>query len=755
MSASENRFLLKIHLLLSLSLLAVSALFAQDAFRDFGFVRDSHIPVIHHHDTLKYAWAGGMNSVRFSEIDLNFDGQKDLFVFEKNGNRILPFLNMGGNPVSYQYAPEYVRFFPKLHDWVILADYNRDGKEDIFTYGLAGISLYKNVSEESLRFEMVTEQLEAFYYNSYSNLFSSPDDYVAIVDIDGDGDLDILNFFILGKKVHYIRNWGMEKFGTPDSIDFRLEDECWGNFEEGADNNTITLDVECGSKEYSSSSRHIGSTLFALDFNQNGLIDLIIGDVDYPGLVLLTNGGTSEEAHIINQDWNFPNPTTPIRLYSMPAINFLDVTGNGVPDLIASPSDPSLTKSQNQNSVWLYEKNDITERYELTNTAFLQEDMIDVGSGAYPILYDWDDDGLLDLFVANWGIYDSSAYHYGFLNSYYSSAIAYYRNVGSATQPAFQLITPDFGDLKKHGFLALYPAFGDFSGTGRKDMICGNEDGTLILFVNQNDSGMPFFVDPVFHYQNINVGNYSTPQYFDLDQDGKEELLIGNRRGQIAYYRNTSTASIPVFELENEALGGVDVRDLEVSYFGYAIPFFYRNSAGETFLFCNNEKGNIHYYKDIDQNINGDYTLVLNTMYELYDRLRVDIREGVRGGVCVADLNHDGYPEMLVGNWAGGLSYFQGVIPPDSSFSIIPTRQPTIMRIFPNPAIHTLQIEYLEIQELPALWQLYDLSGRILRSGSLHNPHSTLDISNLASGVYILSVTTQSNAIQRFKIIKS
>ena len=95
-----------------------------------------------------------MNSVRFSEIDLNLDGIPDLVAFEKHGNRIVPFLQSDGH---YLYAPQYVRCFPKPHDWMILKDYNQDGKADIFTYGLAGIAVYKNISQDTLAFELITD----------------------------------------------------------------------------------------------------------------------------------------------------------------------------------------------------------------------------------------------------------------------------------------------------------------------------------------------------------------------------------------------------------------------------------------------------------------------------------------------------------------------------------------------------------------------------------------------------------------------
>ena len=133
-------------LLLTLTLFNVSA---QNTHYDFGFVRNQAVPVIENGHPLSYAWAGGLNSVHFAEIDLDLDGTLDLLGFEKHGNRLLPFLN---NHYGFEYAPQYARLFPDLHDWVIFFDYNQDGKPDIFTYGLASIRVFENISEETLQF---------------------------------------------------------------------------------------------------------------------------------------------------------------------------------------------------------------------------------------------------------------------------------------------------------------------------------------------------------------------------------------------------------------------------------------------------------------------------------------------------------------------------------------------------------------------------------------------------------------------------
>lgn len=699
---------------------------------DFGFIRNQSIEVIDN-DSCSYAypWAGGLNSVRFSEIDMDQDGEKDLFIFEKNGNRILPFIRLSNH--TFRYAPEYTPYFPSLHDWAILIDYDGDGREDIFTYGLAGITVYKNVSEDNLAFELVTEQLLSNYYGNLTNIYAAPDDYLAIVDIDEDGDLDILNFWALGMYVHLQKNYAMENYGRRDTFDFRLEDECWGQFHEGEENNEITLFSNCG--EGSKRKRHIGSSMFPLDYNDDDLIDIVLGDVDYPNLILLTNGGTSQEALMVSQTTDFPNRNAPVHLHSMPAINYLDLNQDGVDELIVSPSDPSLRKSENINSVWLYEYSSLTQNYELTTKSFLQDEMVDVGSGAMPVLFDWDGDGLKDLFVGNFGRFDSAKLVNGFLNSYYSSSLTYYKNIGTADLPKFQLMTEDFGDLRRHGYTSLYPAFGDFNHDGITDLLCGQEDGSLLLLLNTGTQTHPAFDSMITNYGNINVRYNSTPQLFDLDGDGLDDLVIGNRRGHIAYFRNIGVDGEPNFSKVTDTLGFVDLRDFTISYFGYSIPHFFRNSQGETLLFCGNEKGTVSYYKNIDDNLEGEFELVTNNIHELYGNIRRDIKEGVHSAVSVADLNSDGFPEMIVGNWAGGIAYFEGVQHPDSTVLVKPYSTISSISIYPNPCKNFFSIDLEDKRNENFRLTLYDSEGRQVLMQTV-SPHVPISVSHLPNGIY-------------------
>jgi hypothetical protein len=739
-------------------LIFIQTIYAQTSHYKLGFARNQQIEVKKNAHTLSYSWAGGFNSVYFSEIDLNLDGISDFIAFEKHGNRILPFINIGTNTnPQFVYAPEYKHRFPNLHDWVILKDFNNDGKADIFSYGLGSIRVFQNISKQELAFELVADPILANYYGNEINIFASPDDYLGIADLSGSGKVDILNFWVLGKFVHFLKNISPENY----YFNYSLADECWGKFSEAADNNEITLFSYCDQKSDSRDPKHVGSSIFVLDFNGDGLQDIVIGDVDFPGLKLLINGGTKEEALMVLQTDDFPNAQNPVNLYSMPAVSTMNFWGAIKPDFFVSPSDPSLTKSQDLNSVWRYHYNEQINDYVLETKAFLQEDMIDVGSGAVPVLFDWNNDGLLDLFIANYGSFDSATYHQGVLKSQYSSSITYFKNVGTKNKPEFEWITSDFGDLKKFGFLALYPTFADLNGDGKIDLLCGNHDGTMIFFENTAPDGvLPQFKPPVKNYQNIKVDAFSAPQLFDFNKDGKFDLVIGSNKGLLSYFQNTCTNQNPNFQLVTSNFGNVDVHDPNISWFGYATPHLFRYKD-ETLLLCGNEQGNLFLFSNIDNNLNGTFTC-LEKITETIQNKAYNINEGIRVAATVGDLNGDHIPDLIVGNWAGGVSCFMGDNPPLDN--TVETHCNVSLQVYPNPTTGELHITISDYP-IPDV-SIFDVFGRrveiprfalngVIPNGAQQNEESiTLDIYPMPAGVYFLKIQTDQNMFMK-KVIKN
>src|SRR5688572_5876530 len=98
----------------------------------FTYVLDQTIAVKNEDGTLLATpWAGGLNAAHYNTLDLNADGKEDLVLFDRMGDKILTFVN---DQNKYRYAPEYEDFFPdEVTNWLLLRDYNCDGKKDIFT----------------------------------------------------------------------------------------------------------------------------------------------------------------------------------------------------------------------------------------------------------------------------------------------------------------------------------------------------------------------------------------------------------------------------------------------------------------------------------------------------------------------------------------------------------------------------------------------------------------------------------------------
>ncbi|MDD3637854.1 MAG: VCBS repeat-containing protein, partial [Bacteroidales bacterium] len=225
-------------------------------------------------ESLKHAWAGGLDACQFGRMDLDGDGKQDLLVFDRRGNRLLTYLNKGSHgEIDYDLAPQYVSFFPDFDEWVIFVDYDRDGFEDIFTYskGWAGIKVYRHLGTFPPEFELVVSPyLTSFQGGGYVNILATNADYPALTDVDGDGDLDLLSFWSLGTFIELHTNLSIELYGHADSLVYERTDFCWGRVAENEETNEMYLDTCLFNREILASERtlrHRGATFGVKDLN--------------------------------------------------------------------------------------------------------------------------------------------------------------------------------------------------------------------------------------------------------------------------------------------------------------------------------------------------------------------------------------------------------------------------------------------------------------------------------------------------------
>ena len=702
-----------------------------------------------------FPWAGGMNAIQYNEIDIDRDGTKDLLAFDRQGNRLMPFIN-GGTPntIDYSSAPEYISSFPEITGWLLLTDYNLDGKNDIFTYNQSdpGIIVYKNISNASLKFELVVyPYLTSFYGSGYVNILVTYADYPAITDLDNDGDLDILTFWALDSFVELHVNQSMEKYGIPDSLDFIRTEYCWGHFAESEESNVIYLDTCFGVDYRNSKDRHTGSTFMVEDLNGDNVKDLLLGDVDYPSLAMLVNGNTSIDAFMTSYTYSFPPNTIPVELFSMPLTRYIDINNDGLKDLLASPFDPNPFISKNFYSSWMYQNSGQNNDpvFTFAGGRFLQEEMMDMGSGAYPVLYDIDNDGLQDMFVGNYGYYDSSYYDNVFiLHSVYTGKLGYFKNTGSATLPEFEFMNKDFAGISWQKTRGIYPTFGDVDNDGDADLISGKEDGKLFYYRNEESQGNPgIFTLISDSYEGIDVGEFSTPQLYDLDEDQLLDLVIGEMGGNLNYYRNTGSVDNPVFILENDSLGKVNVTDYNISNFGFSTPFLFEN-GNDVELLSGSEQGEIFYFKKVRQNINGEFP-ESDSLFALINDPSFKIPNGYRTSAAITDLDNNGYFDLVVGNFSGGLQYFADVMKPPVNQDIDEIGNRIDLKVFPNPCKDWLNIK-LKDYSRPVDIRIFDQIGNIVFSG---RDEFKINTSGFKNGVYYLNIQVNESFLSRKFIV--
>ncbi len=662
----------RITLIITTLHLSVFSVFAQ-----FSFERNYEIRVTKNNKSLTRAWEGGLNYPIFSNVDFNGNGNQDLISFDKSGNRLIVFKNN-----ELHFEPLILNL--NLDKWVLFRDFNCDNLPDIFTGTPGGIKVYKNNGNFS--FIPETYQLQSDLGSFISNLSVSSEDIPGITDIDGDGDLDVLTFDKTGTFVEYHKNTSIENTGLC-GLEFILESSCWGNFSESETTNNITLNRNCSGSEMIilGGGEHAGSTITTINTYPEKPIDLIIGDVSFNNLNYLTNGGNQLTGNIVNIDNNFPSYDNPVNMHLFPYASYVDVNHDSKKDLLISSNNAII----GNNKEILYYKNIGTDQdtFSFQTNSFLVGNMLDFGTGAYPIWVDENQDGLTDILVG------SNALNY---NGTVKASLSLLRNTGTQTNPSFEIITDDYLNFSENEEAYLYPAVGDLDQDGDDDLLIGLQNGKILYLNNQAGANMPYdFFIAAAEFENIDVGNYATPVLFDVNGDSAIDLTIGEQNGSLFYYENQNDFGYD-YSIETENFGGVSTQNYSDGiFFGYSTPYFFRNDE-KIHLLVGGESGKTLGYMDIKEEINSSLQLDFSDFHKTKD--------GGNSKPLLGDLNADGNPELIIGNQCGGLAFYMG-IEPEKSGKIISTRKIEYLL-----SENILQINSIPIQRM----ELWDLNGKLI-----------------------------------------
>jgi hypothetical protein len=701
--------------------------------------RQYDIPFSINGQELPQALAGGLNSCQMSKLDVNMDGVEDLFFFDRQTARISIFLNMNPTPgvVDYKYTLAYNSAFPiGLRNWVLLRDMNCDGKKDICANTGSGMRIFWNTSESELSFASnSTGAIGAFYDfgngNSFdATVFSIAPDVPAIDDYEGDGDLDVWSWNDNAAGLYFFENRAADN-GDCSVPDFECRGRWYGKFNEGPDSFTILTgedfsnDFDIANPRNQRDGMHTGGTVLTIDLDQNGIKDIVAGDVteSYMAALLLMNGASQRDS-VFEVQTNFPQEfgaSLSVDVKVFPAGFYEDIDNDGIRDLIVTTND-DVNGSVDQRSVWYFHNNGLNDlpSFEFVTDAFLQEQMIDMGTGSMPVVFDVDQDGLNDIIISNRRYFDN-----GNLNT---SVLWLFKNIGSTTAPAFELIDDNWLDIESFSWKSIYPCFYDFDNDGDVDLFAGELEGELKVFENIAGEGNPLdliYIGPLLDSDGaiIDPGQYSVPQCIDLDDDDLEELIIGELNGHINVYQNIGTADNNQWTLLDDSLGHA-VATSFLGIQGRAIPHFFRNNLGNLELLMGTETGNVMHYGDIT--LNEDFTLNTSTYLNVF--------EGFRSAPYMADLNGNDQLDFLIGNMAGGLGIYY-----DAFARLHEEIIAQNLLVYPNPNNGLFMIDCRSLKG-STTWQMLDAMGRMVANGNLHQALQEIETPGLSNGFYVLTI---------------
>ncbi|MFT5148154.1 MAG: hypothetical protein ACI86P_000831 [Flavobacteriales bacterium] len=721
--------------------------FISNSFGQLDLYHSNEIPVKIDGETIDFPWAGGLNNPQFSNIDLNFDGVEDLFIFDRTNNNTLAFIHNGQtSSTDYTITFDYETAFPTIRNWALLSDYNCDGKVDIFTHRSSGIRLYENTGSLNnpsfvLRNDFIQAEADLDGDPINFGIYVSSVDIPAFDDIDGDGDIDILTFAQQGTTVQLYINHSMELFGNCDSLAFELANNCYGQFSESIINEDIFLgneadcpfnvlnplrNSETPRETQKSGGAHSGSSICMIDTDQNGYKDLLIGDISSRSLNLVSIGPSStnlDSATNITED--FPVLTNTVNTEFFATAYYLDVDNDGVKDLLASPSNSN--ESEDVFNSYYY-KNDGANDLLIPNYQqkdFLVDQMIDVGTGSFPNTVDYNSDGLMDLIITNKGYYQ--------LGGDYEAHMLLFLNTGTAIAPEFTLLDDDYLDLSTSGLgRYLYPTFGDLDDDGDQDMLVGNEDGKIYYFENSADAGqtlqftIPFqsIMDNTDDPVPMDIGLNAAPQLIDISGDGLLDLVIGERNGNINYFKNQGNANNWSFELEDDSLGNMTI-DLNQDLIGYGIQQIFSQND-ELKMIVGTQEGNLLLYDNISGNLDGTFNLVADHI--------LDANLIERAAPLLADLNNDNFLDLIVGNFSGGLDLWMGEDPDGIAETTLST---VLFDTYPNPTNNLLQISPRARVQGVYFIKIYNTLGELtLELNAPSDRETSISTNKWAPGIY-------------------
>ncbi|MBR8829410.1 MAG: VCBS repeat-containing protein [Gomphosphaeria aponina SAG 52.96 = DSM 107014] len=460
--------------------------------------------------------------------DLDGDGDHDVLVGIQDGT-IRYFRNEGDGFKELRKSKNPFKNVDVGNDASpAIGDLDGDGDNDVIVIdGVSSIEPFTlflgPVQGKIIYFENNAGTFIQVDENPFENVEVASDAIPDISDIDGDGDHDV----ILGNRdgtIEYVENLTIDINDPPIA-----QDDAVGI----SRNNPLTIDVLKNDVEPEAEQ------IYLIEFEEN-----------------TKAGGTVER-----DDNGTPPDLTDDRLIYTPPADFELHETDSFTYNIVDPQNQISTATVNILAIPLFvQQDDILNPFN----------EFDLERNAVPVIADLDGDGNEELLIGNG-----------------EGEIKYFlKNNSGFTE---QIGNENPLNAVNVGYSAA-PTTGDLDGDGDEDVLIGNWEGKLKYLRNDGD-GFTELMGSDNPFQAVNVDYYASPTIFDVDGDGDEDVLVGDLFGNIKYFRNDGDGFTRQTGTDNP------FQRIDVGW--KAAPTVYDlDEDGDEDLLVGNDDGNIKYFRN-------------------------------------------------------------------------------------------------------------------------------------------------------------
>uniref|UniRef100_UPI0040481517 T9SS type A sorting domain-containing protein n=1 Tax=Algoriphagus sp. TaxID=1872435 RepID=UPI0040481517 len=640
----------------------------------------------------------GINSAQIQTIDLTGDGKEEWVVWDINSRQLQVFEKKGE---QFLIRPELSYFFPTdVSGFLVLADFDRDGKKDLFTSTALGVKAYRNTSSGSQISWTIAQNF--LRLEGANNIPANNLDTPLLQDLDGDGDLDLLLFnFAVGDYLEYYRNTSIERKGSPDIDGFAFPIRHWGGFE-FCGCGQISFGLTCDGRTLATPASPLdqarvqhagGHSLLYRDFTGDGIPDLLMGREECTTLYFLPNEGTSSNPKFASFSKELPGFGSLPEFPRFHAGQYLE---------------ESLIVSLNTNETAAPFGVDFAQSIVRLEKGtgkmlpILQNQVLDLGENTRPFFSGTSFSGEL-LVTAN-GKKGTKVLGQAYRMRY--------------TGTQLELVEEDYLGLSELNLLDL--TLLDYTSVSK-------EKHLWVLGTRTSSTGVPAPV--LLKREGVNWGEFALKglslrtgdQLTLYGYQGKDQLLVAAQNGSLTQYEvDLTTRSVQL--VASNFLGFQDnpgSRNLNVTI----------RSGESPVLYSVDQTGRIYRIRDFLNAPVREEVLVRIQNQDL------PLRLGRSNWLAVVKSSLGEEDDLILGTRGGGLLYLSAASTDGDSageFSVT---------AFPNPSSGSFQI----VSSVPATGRLVSALGQVLLSEILLPARRAVlvDIPNLAPGMYFLQLQTE------------